>query len=98
MKSLEIGTVVKKNKKKKKKKKKNLLNYLKKEPQLLKKKKKGGLPKKSENAQPIKASGVRKFILEKEKINSASIKDITKMTTPFDFEGKLFRWCYLITR
>ena len=40
----------------------------------------------------------RKFILEKEKINSASIKDITKVTTPFDFEGKLFRWCYLITR
>lgn len=40
----------------------------------------------------------RKFILEEEKINSASVKDITKMTTPFDFEGKLFRWCYLITR
>lgn len=40
----------------------------------------------------------RKFILEEEKINSASVKDITKVTTPFDFEGKLFRWCYLITR
>ena len=40
----------------------------------------------------------RKFLLEEVKINSASVKDITKVTTPFDFEGKLFRWCYLITR
>jgi len=39
-----------------------------------------------------------KFILEKENIKAASIKDITKATTPFDFEGKLFRWCYLITK
>lgn len=38
----------------------------------------------------------RKFVLENEKINAASVKDITKATTPFDFEGKLFRWCYLI--
>ncbi|MEI9808378.1 MAG: class I SAM-dependent methyltransferase [Bacteroidota bacterium] len=39
-----------------------------------------------------------KFILDKDKINSAQIKDITKATTPFDFEGKLFRWCYRISR
>jgi 23S rRNA (cytosine1962-C5)-methyltransferase len=39
-----------------------------------------------------------KFILETEKIKAASVKDITKATTPFDFEGKLFRWCYLITK
>lgn len=38
----------------------------------------------------------RKFVLEKDKINSDHIKDITKATTPFDFEGKLFRWCYRI--
>lgn len=37
-----------------------------------------------------------KFILDTEKIKSASIKDITKATTPFDFEGRLLRWCYLI--
>lgn len=37
-----------------------------------------------------------KFILEKENINAAEIKDITKATTPFDFEGKLKRWCYKI--
>jgi len=39
-----------------------------------------------------------KFILEKEKINSSSIQDITKATTPFDFEGKLSRKCYRIVR
>ncbi len=38
----------------------------------------------------------RKFVLEQEKINVTSIKDITKATTPFDFEGKLLRWCYLL--
>jgi len=37
-----------------------------------------------------------KFILEQDKINAASVKDITKATTPFDFEGKLKRWCYKI--
>ena len=40
----------------------------------------------------------RNFVLEKEKIAATSIKDITKATTPFDFEGKLLRWCYLITK
>ena len=37
-----------------------------------------------------------KFVLETEKINASQIKDITKATTPFDFEGKLRRWCYKI--
>ena len=40
----------------------------------------------------------RKFLLDKGKINSASIKDITKATTPFDFEGKLFRYCFRIEK
>jgi 23S rRNA (cytosine1962-C5)-methyltransferase len=35
-----------------------------------------------------------KFQLEKESIPAAVINDITKATTPFDFEGKLRRWCY----
>lgn len=39
-----------------------------------------------------------KFILEKERINSIKIKDITKATTPFDFENKLRRWCFLIEK
>lgn len=37
-----------------------------------------------------------KFKIEADKINAASIKDITKATTPFDFEGKLKRWCFKI--
>lgn len=40
----------------------------------------------------------RKFVLDKEKINTESIKDITKATTPFDFEGKLFRYCFRIVK
>lgn len=39
-----------------------------------------------------------KFILETAQIKAADIKDITKATTPFDFEGKLKRWCYRITK
>ncbi len=39
-----------------------------------------------------------KFKLDASEIACESIKDITKMTTPFDFEGKLERWCYLITK
>lgn len=42
------------------------------------------------------STNFRKFVMEKEKIKAADIKDITKATTPFDFEGKLWRWCYLI--
>ena len=37
-----------------------------------------------------------KFVLDKEKINAKEIKDITRATTPFDFEGRLKRWCFLL--
>ena len=39
-----------------------------------------------------------KFILENDQIQASEIKDITKATTPFDFEGKLKRWCYRIVK
>lgn len=39
-----------------------------------------------------------KFILDEAAIKATDIKDITKATTPFDFEGKLKRWCYRITK
>lgn len=39
-----------------------------------------------------------KFIMEHDKILASSIKDITRATTPFDFEGKLKRWCYKIEK
>lgn len=44
------------------------------------------------------STNYRKFILEKEKIAASVIKDITKATTPFDFQGKLLRWCFLLEK
>jgi len=44
------------------------------------------------------STNFRRFVLDKEQIKATSIKDITKATTPFDFEGKLFRWCYYIVK
>ena len=38
------------------------------------------------------------FIIDSENIKSKLIKDITKATTPFDFEGRLKRWCYKIEK
>ncbi len=39
-----------------------------------------------------------KFIIDSNSIKATGIKDITKATTPFDFEGKLKRWCYKIEK
>lgn len=39
----------------------------------------------------------RKFALDKGNINSSSIKDITKSTIPFDFEGSYARSCFKIS-
>ena len=44
------------------------------------------------------STNFKKFILDKENIARALIKDITKATTPFDFEGKLFRFCFSIEK
>ncbi|MBK5271580.1 MAG: class I SAM-dependent methyltransferase [Bacteroidia bacterium] len=44
------------------------------------------------------STNYQKFLLDKEKINSSLIKDITRQTTPFDFEGRLLRQCYSITK
>ena len=44
------------------------------------------------------STNFQKFFLEKEKIIASGIKDITKATTPFDFESKLFRSCFKITK
>ena len=40
------------------------------------------------------STNARKFELYSEQIHTTQIKDITKATTPFDFEGKLLRWCW----
>lgn len=44
------------------------------------------------------STNFRKFELDADKINAAVIKDITKVTTPFDFEGKLGRFCYEVVK
>ncbi len=44
------------------------------------------------------STNYRRFVLEQDKILAGSIRDITKATTPFDFQGKLFRWCYRIEK
>jgi 23S rRNA (cytosine1962-C5)-methyltransferase len=44
------------------------------------------------------STNYRKFQLEADKIETPSIKDITNATTPFDFQGKLFRQCFRIMK
>jgi 23S rRNA (cytosine1962-C5)-methyltransferase len=39
-----------------------------------------------------------KFILNKEGINSINISNVTKQTTPFDFDGRLSRFCFRIVK
>ena len=40
------------------------------------------------------STNARKFELNEELLHASVIKDITKATTPFDFECKLQRWCW----
>jgi len=44
------------------------------------------------------STNARTFRLEAEKIGASSVRDITNATTPFDFQGKLFRWCYKLIK
>jgi 23S rRNA (cytosine1962-C5)-methyltransferase len=44
------------------------------------------------------STNYKKFEMDKASIKSSSIKDITKQTTPFDFEGRLNRVCFLIEK
>lgn len=44
------------------------------------------------------SNNYRQFVLEEDQIKATSIKNITGATTPFDFQGKLFRWCYKIIK
>jgi 23S rRNA (cytosine1962-C5)-methyltransferase len=39
-----------------------------------------------------------KFIMDYGNIHTKNIKDITKATTPFDFESKLSRFCFKIIK
>jgi 23S rRNA (cytosine1962-C5)-methyltransferase len=44
------------------------------------------------------STNYRRFALDAAAIRAASIKDITRQTTPFDFEGKLQRWCFRLEK
>jgi 23S rRNA (cytosine1962-C5)-methyltransferase len=44
------------------------------------------------------STNYRKFELSYDMINTPDIKDITRATTPFDFEGKLFRYCFKLKK
>ncbi len=46
----------------------------------------------------IFSTNYTKFEIDSSNILAGSIKDITKATTPFDFEGKLKRWCFEIIK
>jgi 23S rRNA (cytosine1962-C5)-methyltransferase len=39
-----------------------------------------------------------RFQLQTETLTECTVKDITRATTPFDFQGKLNRFCFLITK
>lgn len=44
------------------------------------------------------SNNYRNFVLDKDSLPTPHIKDITAATTPFDFQGKLRRCCYLIEK
>lgn len=44
------------------------------------------------------STNYRKFILAKDRIEASSINDISKATTPFDFEGRVSRYCLRISK
>jgi 23S rRNA (cytosine1962-C5)-methyltransferase len=44
------------------------------------------------------STNLRSFELDYKAITASSVKDITRATTPFDFEGKLLRWCYKVIK
>ncbi|HVI46618.1 MAG TPA: class I SAM-dependent methyltransferase [Chitinophaga sp.] len=44
------------------------------------------------------SNNYRRFVLDQEKIEATSIKDITGQTLPFDFQQKMIRKCYRLTK
>jgi 23S rRNA (cytosine1962-C5)-methyltransferase len=44
------------------------------------------------------SNNYRRFVLEADQVKAAVIKDITTQTMPFDFQQKLIRKCYKITK
>lgn len=55
------------------------------------------LEKLKKGGELIFSTNARKFQMEAENIN-AEVKNITISTEPFDYKGKLLRWCYSIVK
>lgn len=51
-----------------------------------------------EGGQLIFSTNFRKFEMDREALQQFQIKDITRSTTAFDFEGTFSRFCYLLSR
>jgi 23S rRNA (cytosine1962-C5)-methyltransferase len=43
------------------------------------------------------STNLRSFTINSQAIRASTVADITRTTTPFDFEGKMLRWAYLIS-
>lgn len=46
----------------------------------------------------IFSTNYRKFQLAEQEIQASRIHDLTRQTTPFDFQGKMKRWCYRLVK
>ncbi len=44
------------------------------------------------------STNFRKFSLDKDAIAATLVRDITRQTTPFDFQSKMLRWCFCIVK
>jgi 23S rRNA (cytosine1962-C5)-methyltransferase len=44
------------------------------------------------------STNYKRFILDEKSIKALSIKEITKQTTPFDYEGRITRVCYIMSK
>jgi 23S rRNA (cytosine1962-C5)-methyltransferase len=44
------------------------------------------------------SNNYKDFVLDRDSIPATIVKDITGQTTPFDFQGKLHRKCYVIEK
>lgn len=58
----------------------------------------GALQALSDQGVLIFSTNYRRFKIDTANMPHAQIKDITRQTTPFDFEGKLKRYCYKIEK
>jgi 23S rRNA (guanine2069-N7)-methyltransferase len=52
----------------------------------------------SQNGTIYFSTNYSKFVLDEQNIKASSIQNITNATTPFDFEGKLNRYCFKIKK